>query len=131
LKYANKGNNEKAFLKGGWSADGKNIAGKLGTRSRVARFTIGAAKVGGILSLPIAAVSVLAGSDPLEAAGFQVDRAGEGNNWYAKAHPKKFSADVRAATKDRAVYQGRRAGSQFKGAASWADISRKYVAGKK
>ena len=129
LDYANA--NEKPFLqKTGW-ANGLPITQKGGRLGQIGRFSIGAAKAGGILSLPIAAISVLAGSDPLEAAGVQVDRAGEGNTWYAKAHPKKFSADVRAATKAQAVYQGRRAGSQFKGATSWADIARKYTAGKK
>lgn len=50
LDYANKGNNEKAFLKGGWTKDGRTVAGKVGTRSRIARFSIGASKAGGLLS---------------------------------------------------------------------------------
>lgn len=50
LDYANKGNNEKAFLKGGWTKDGRTVTGKVGTRSRIARFSIGASKAGGLLS---------------------------------------------------------------------------------
>lgn len=54
LEYANRkgrGNNEKAFLKGGWTKDGRTVSGKVGTRSRIGRFAIGAAQRGGILSL--------------------------------------------------------------------------------
>lgn len=98
LTYANKGTNEKAFLKGGWTADGQSITGKVGLRSKVARFTIGAAKSAGILSLPIAAVSVLAGSDPLEAAGFQVDRAG-GGGLSGKYYAKKASREPNRAAR--------------------------------
>ena len=50
LAYANKGNNEKAFMAGGLSADGKNVLGKLGKRNRTARFTLGASKAGGLLA---------------------------------------------------------------------------------
>jgi len=56
LDYAGKGNNEKAFLKGGWTADGRSVSGKVGTRSRAGRFLIGAATKGGVLSLGGAAL---------------------------------------------------------------------------
>lgn len=45
LAYANKGDNEKAFLAGGFSVDSK-----LGKRNRTARFTLGASRAGGLLS---------------------------------------------------------------------------------
>lgn len=101
LDYANlkdKGDNEKAFLKGGWTRDGRNVAGKVGARSRLGRFAIGAATRGGVLSLGGAAlygISKLLGPagsllGPQEAAA-------------APSPPGKYYANRAAGEKNRAV----------------------------
>jgi len=86
----------------------------------------GAAKVLGPVG---AAVSLVMGSDPAEAAGFQVDSAGESNpnprdrnNWYYKNHPKEVIRDLvqlkkidKAKQVAKSEENARRSGSQFRG----------------
>ena len=106
LDYANRGKNEKAFLKGGNSSPSKQ-----GARSRIGRFLIGASKGGGILS--VGGVAAYGIGKLLGPAGTFIGPAdaaaapGTPGHYYAKQAAKTPNRAARHALQRKAVEASR------------------------
>lgn len=102
LDFSNKGNNEKAFLKGGWSKGVPKPGGDAAMlKSRTGRFLIGASKRGGLMAAGATALALgakfLGPIFDIADTGPGVAKAGESTKWLGEKYAKQA-----AHTKNRA-----------------------------